>query len=126
MFAKDKMIKVISEDGMLDGCSVSDKSCLINSLFDKIPASELEKVRSYIIDDDVLEILKDDELMSCVENFFNNNLNISETSRNAFLHRNTLIYRIDKIYKATGFNIKNFNDAVNFKLLLMIYNRFYK
>ena len=126
MFAKDKMIKVISEDGMLDGCKVSDRSCLINTLFDKIPKEQLEKVKDYIIDGDVLEILQDDELMNCVENFFNNNLNISETSRNAFLHRNTLIYRIDKIYKATGFNIKNFNDAVSFKLLLMIYNKFYK
>ena len=111
---------------MLDGCKVSDRSCLINSLFDKIPADQLLKVRDYIIDENVLEILQDDDLMNCVENFFNNNLNISETSRNAFLHRNTLIYRIDKIHKATGFNIKNFNDAVNFKLLLLIYNKFYK
>lgn len=126
MVAKDKMIEVIEKEIEVDGCKITDKNCLIESLFDKIPRAQLEKIRDYIIDDAVLEILKDADLMSCIEGFFNNNLNISETSRNAFLHRNTLIYRIDKIYRATGFNVKNFNDAVTFKILIMIYNKFFK
>lgn len=126
MFAKDKMLSGLRTEVDLEGCEIEDKNCLIGTLFDKVPKTYLEQLKNYLIDESVLEILKDSELMNCVESFFLNNLNISETSRNSFLHRNTLVYRIDKIYKATGFNIKNFNDAVTFKLLLMIYNKFYK
>ena len=66
--------------------------------------------------------MKDSELVECINAFFKNNLNISETSRNAFLHRNTLLYRIEKIYKVTGLNIRNFEDAMSFKLLTIVYN----
>lgn len=126
MVAKDKIKKVIEEDIEYSSSYADNKTELIESLFDKIPRQQLEKIKNYLLDDVMLEILRDKDLMACVEGFWNNNLNISETSRNAFLHRNTLIYRIDKIYKATGFNIKNFNDAVTFKILLMIYNKFYR
>lgn len=66
-------------------------------------------------------IFKDKELVDCVNAFFNNNLNLSETSRVAFVHRNTLIYRIEKIARLTGLNIRNFEDAMSFKILSIVY-----
>ena len=52
--------------------------------------------------------------------FLDNNLNISETSRKLFMHRNTLMYRLDKVENSTGLNIKNFSDAVTFKLITVL------
>ncbi len=71
---------------------------------------------------EIISVMKDKELIECINAFFKNNLNISETSRNAFLHRNTLLYRIEKINKITGLNIRNFEDAMSFKLLNIVYN----
>lgn len=68
-----------------------------------------------------ITIFKDRELVDCVNAFFNNNLNLSETSRVAFVHRNTLIYRIEKIARLTGLNIRNFEDAMSFKILSILY-----
>ncbi len=72
---------------------------------------------------EIIDVFEDDELNECINEFLKNNLNISETSRNAFLHRNTLLYRVDKVFKLTGLNIRNFEDAMNFKILSMIYEK---
>lgn len=72
---------------------------------------------------EILSVMKDKELVECVNAFFKNNLNISETSRNAFLHRNTLLYRIEKINKITGLNIRNFEDAMSFRILTIVYDK---
>ena len=48
------------------------------------------------------------------------NLNVSETSRKIYLHRNTLMYRLDKIEKATGLNVRKFSDAVTFRLITIL------
>lgn len=73
--------------------------------------------------DELVSIFNDVELRQSIDAFFANNLNISETSRNSFMHRNTLLYRIDKIYKITGLNIRNFNDAVTLLNLEQIYEK---
>lgn len=73
----------------------------------------------------IKSIIQDEELMKTVHAFFENNLNISATSKSAFMHRNTLIYRLEKIRKETGFNIKNFNDARLFSEILMIREKIY-
>ena len=72
---------------------------------------------------EIIAVLQDKELVDCINAFFKNNLNISETSRNAFLHRNTLLYRIEKISRVTGLNIRNFDDAMTFKFLTIIYDK---
>lgn len=72
---------------------------------------------------EIVSVLEDKELVDCIDAFFKNNLNISETSRNAFLHRNTLLYRIEKVNKVTKLNIRNFEDAMTFKILTIIYNK---
>ena len=72
---------------------------------------------------EIVSVLQDKELVDCINAFFKNNLNISETSRNAFLHRNTLLYRIEKISRVTKLNIRNFDDAMTFKILTIIYEK---
>ncbi len=62
----------------------------------------------------------DDETLVTVEKFFENNLNVSETSRQLFIHRNTLVYRIEKLQKATGLDIRVFDDALTLKIALMV------
>ena len=62
----------------------------------------------------------DEETLNTINKFFDNNLNISETSRQLFLHRNTLVYRLEKIQKSTGLDIRVFDDALTFKIALMV------
>lgn len=64
----------------------------------------------------------DEETLMTVEKFFENNLNVSETSRQLFIHRNTLVYRIEKLQKATGLDIRVFDDALTLKIALMVVN----
>ena len=71
----------------------------------------------------IVSVFRDNELMSTADSFFKSNLNISETSKNTFMHRNTLIYRIQKIYKVTGLNIRTVKDAVTFITLKSIYDK---
>ncbi len=61
-----------------------------------------------------------DEMLSTIETFFNNSLNLSETARQLYIHRNTLVYRLDKIQKTVGLDLRAFDDAVTFKLLMMM------
>lgn len=62
----------------------------------------------------------DEETLSTVNKFFEDNLNVSETSRNLYIHRNTLVYRLDKLQKLTDLDLRNFDDAVAFKIALMV------
>ena len=62
----------------------------------------------------------DRETLMTVQSFFENNLNVSETSRKLFVHRNTLVYRLEKIRKLTGLDLREFDHAVTFKVALMV------
>lgn len=62
----------------------------------------------------------DEEILTTVNKFFENNLNVSETSRQLFIHRNTLVYRIEKLQKAIGLDMRVFDDALTFKIALMV------
>ena len=62
----------------------------------------------------------DEETLITIDKFFENNLNVSETSRQLFIHRNTLVYRLDKLQKATGLDLRVFEDAITFKIALMV------
>ena len=62
----------------------------------------------------------DDETLATVNKFFENNLNVSETSRQLYIHRNTLVYRLDKLQKYTGLDLRVFEDAITFKIALMV------
>lgn len=64
----------------------------------------------------------DEETLTTINKFFENSLNVSETSRQLFIHRNTLVYRLDKIQKITGLDLRVFDDAITFKIALMVSN----
>lgn len=64
----------------------------------------------------------DEETLNTINKFFENNLNVSETSRQLFVHRNTLVYRIAKLQETTGLDLRNFDDALTFKIALMVVN----
>ena len=62
----------------------------------------------------------DEETLTTINKFFENNLNVSETSRQLYIHRNTLVYRLDKLEKSTGLDLRVFEDAITFKIALMV------
>ncbi len=62
----------------------------------------------------------DHETLFTIQKFFENNLNVSETSRKLFVHRNTLVYRLEKIKKLTGLDLREFDHAIVFKIALMV------
>lgn len=62
----------------------------------------------------------DHETLFTIQKFFENNLNVSETSRKLFVHRNTLVYRLEKIKKLTGLDLREFDHAIIFKIALMV------
>ncbi len=62
----------------------------------------------------------DEETITTINKFFENSLNVSETSRQLYIHRNTLVYRLDKIQKTTGLDLRVFEDAITFKIALMV------
>lgn len=62
----------------------------------------------------------DEETLATIYKFFENSLNVSETSRQLFIHRNTLVYRLDKLQKSTGLDLRVFEDAITFKIALMV------
>lgn len=62
----------------------------------------------------------DEETLVTINKFFENSLNVSETSRQLYIHRNTLVYRLDKLQKSTGLDLRVFEDAITFKIALMV------
>lgn len=79
----------------------------------------LEEFLKETVNKKTFELL-DEEIVKTVLSFFGNNLNISETARQMYLHRNTLVYRIEKVLKITGLDLRNFDDAVSFKAAYMV------
>lgn len=99
-----------------------DKNGLLNILVDYVPMKDMLAFSNDLVDDKFRGIMENEDMTRCVEYFFECDLNVAETSRKSFLHRNTLLYRLDRIQSLTGLNLRNFNDAVTFKLLMLIYN----
>jgi carbohydrate diacid regulator len=62
----------------------------------------------------------DEETLTTINKFFENSLNVSETSRQLYIHRNTLVYRLDKLQKQTGLDLRVFEDAITLKIALMV------
>ena len=85
-------------------------------LMDAVPAEIRAQLRKELFTPETRKLLNS-EMMETIEAFFRNDLNLSTTAREMFIHRNTLIYRLDKIRKATGFDLRRFQDAAAFRLL---------
>ncbi len=99
----------------------SYKEFIMMKMIEEIPQSTLKKYLDMLIDSDSKDILGDSEMLGTAEEFLANSLNISETSRRLYMHRNTLMYRLDKIEKTMGLNIRRFSDAVTFRIILILY-----
>lgn len=99
----------------------SYREFLLVKMLEDIPESKLEGYLSEIADENFKEVFEDEEMLETAEEFLRSSLNVSETSRNLYMHRNTLLYRLDKLEKATGLNIRSFSDAVSFRLLIAIH-----
>ncbi len=82
-----------------------------------IPRKTAESYLSEMLSTGSEKVLSD-EMLETVEVFFRKDLNLSDTSRQLIMHRNTLVYRLDKIQKATGLDLRHFQDAVQFKVLM--------
>lgn len=91
----------------------------IGRLIHQLPYSLCEMFLQEVFRGNALEQF-DKETLATVNAFFENDLNISETARKMYLHRNTLGYRLDKIQKTTGLDVKKFEDALTFKIALMV------
>lgn len=91
----------------------------IGRLIHQLPISLCEMFLEEVFHGNTMEQLDKETLMT-VNSFFENNLNISETARQMYLHRNTLGYRLDKITRTTGLDVKKFDDALTFKIALMV------
>ena len=93
----------------------------IGRLIYQLPVSLCENFLEEIFGPDVPESF-DEETLGTINRFFQNNLNIAETSRQLHMHRNTLIYRLEQIEKRTGLDVRLFEDAMTFKIAIMVLN----
>ena len=91
----------------------------IGRLNHQLPLSLCDMFLKEVFSGNALEQF-DEETLSTVNLFFENNLNISETARKLYVHRNTLVYRLEKIQKTTGLDVRVFDDALTFKIALMV------
>ena len=91
----------------------------IGRLIYQLPTTLCEIFLSEVFKKNSIESL-DQETLFTINMFFENSLNVSETSRKLFVHRNTLVYRLEKIKKLTGLDLREFDDAIIFKVALMV------
>ena len=98
----------------------SFKEYVLIRMLEEMPKYKLNEYLEILMDTDAKDIFNDQEMIDTAEEFLENSLNVSETSRKLYLHRNTLTYRLDKIERSTGLNIRKFSDAVTFRLITVL------
>lgn len=86
-----------------------------------VESIEDKKIEAFLNSQDIENCMNlDEELLNTIKVFLQNNLKLAETARQLYLHRNTLIYRLDKIHSLTGLDIRNFDDAIKMEILLLL------
>jgi carbohydrate diacid regulator len=98
----------------------SFKEFVLEKMLNELPKAKLNEYLDLLIETGKEDVFSDEEIVSTAEGFLDNDLNVSETSRKLFLHRNTLIYRLDKIERSTGLDVRKFSDALTFKLINLL------
>ena len=91
----------------------------IGRLIYHLPTTLCEMFLGEVMKEGSIEAL-DRETLLTIQCFFENSLNVSETSRKLFIHRNTLVYRLEKIKKLTGLDLREFENAITFRVALMV------
>ncbi len=99
----------------------SFKEYLLVKVLEDIPKEKLDAYLDILESDGTQEIFSDSEMRITAEEFLENSLNQSETARKLYLHRNTLTYRLDKIEKLTGLDLRRFSDALTFRFISILY-----
>ena len=89
-------------------------------LLKQVDSDVLKNYYNEVLSEDAKALFEDDAMVETAEAFFDNDLNISEASREMYMHRNTLMYRLDKIESVCNLNIKKFSDASMFRMLAII------
>ena len=89
----------------------------LERLADLIPSGKAEAFRQRIIPPEAEKVMTE-ETIETIRAFFRNDLNLSTTARELFIHRNTLLYRMEKVRKATGLDLRKFEDAAVFRILM--------
>ncbi len=97
------------------------KEYLLVKMLEDMPKYKLQEFLDILLEPEAKGVLSDPEMLSTAEEFLHTSLNVSETSRNLYMHRNTLMYRLDKIERATGLDIRKFQDAMTFRLVMILY-----
>lgn len=104
-----------------EGWSVhSFKEFVLEKMVEDLPKVKVSEYLELLNRENAKDVFNDDEMIITAEAFLENNLNASETSRKLFLHRNTLTYRLDKIEKETGLDIRKFSDAITFRIITIL------
>ena len=110
------MMEVLQEGGEVH----TYKEYALIKILGELPKNKSNYYLNFLLDAKSKEILEDQEIIKTADCFLENNLNASETSRKMYLHRNTLNYRLDKIEKATGLNIRKFPDALTYRIITIL------
>ncbi len=98
-------------------------SLLLERFLHEVPLHLCERYSKVLFVKEYKKLLSE-EMLETIEKFFENNLNLSETARQLFIHRNTLVYRLDKIQNVMGLDLRNFHHAVTFKIMMMLMDRY--
>ncbi|MBQ7643008.1 MAG: helix-turn-helix domain-containing protein, partial [Clostridia bacterium] len=96
------------------------KEYVLIKLLEEVPKYKLQELLDILLEPDAKSLLSDEDMVKTAEEFLGTNLNVSETSRNLFMHRNTLMYRLDKIARTTGLDVRKFQDAATFRIVLIL------
>lgn len=100
-------------------CILSYKSLGVGRLIYHLPTRLCQLFLQEVLTKKGLDAL-DEEIITTIYEFFKNDLNVSETARKLYIHRNTLVYRLDKVLKTIGLDLRKFDDAVVFKVAMMV------
>ena len=102
-----------------DKTIINYESLGLGRIIYQLPTTLCEMFLNEVFKKNPIETL-DEDTLETINRFFENNLNVSETSRKLYVHRNTLVYRLEKIKKITGLDLREFEDAIVFKVALMV------
>ena len=97
------------------------KEYVFVKMLEDMPKHKLQEFLDILEDQEAKSMFADAEMIATAEEFLHTSLNVSETSRNLYMHRNTLMYRLDKIERATGLDIRKFQDAMTFRLIIILH-----
>lgn len=118
-YQEAKMALEVGKIFYVDKETIAYRYLGIGRLIYQIPMSLCEMFIHEVFGDEVPDVFNE-ETTTTIQKFFENNLNISETARQLYVHRNTLVYRLERLEKAIGLDIRRFDDAMTFKIAMMV------